>query len=378
MVTLEEQFGTVPELAFSVDRDDRVVSLLHPEHPVASEYSITLGSPVSPEVRLQIRSNRQLSLPDQSVFALHLAHVNGQDQVYGRLLALPDTADEINPHIANQVDHLNELAHDMNNVFTSVTGNIDVTVMDLPDYRKTGSKLIAVSELSDAQILALRPQQIRDLFRLSGKRVERSYDQIGDNLECSKRATEKLGHMISTLRGEQYDPEDFDLNYLVARNMRGWDTYLQDRITVNSECDQKVLNVHGSRGELHRCISNLLANTKHHAFLSRGEVKISTGLEWISLVEDLDSLEDPYKGLRPFSRVSVSDNGKGINPEIFPHMFERGRTPQDNTNGYHGFGLSSTLEIVKEHFGHIRVNTFQDRGTTFDILLPYLGNTDQN
>ncbi len=66
--------------------------------------------------------------------------------------------------------------------------------------------------------------------------------------------------------------------------------------------------------------------------------------------------------------ITVVDNGNGIPREYLPHIFD----PFFSTKGAEGtgLGLSVSYGIIKNHNGHIRVESKVGEGTTFTIELP--------
>jgi two-component system NtrC family sensor kinase len=67
--------------------------------------------------------------------------------------------------------------------------------------------------------------------------------------------------------------------------------------------------------------------------------------------------------------VRVSDTGTGIKPEHMAHIFDPFFTTKGIGKGT-GLGLSISYAIVKEHEGHIEVESEVGRGSTFTITLP--------
>lgn len=65
-------------------------------------------------------------------------------------------------------------------------------------------------------------------------------------------------------------------------------------------------------------------------------------------------------------RISIKDNGKGIQKKDLKKIFEPFYTTKKEGTG---LGLSSTYKIIKEHEGHIFINSKINEGTEFLIDL---------
>jgi signal transduction histidine kinase len=75
------------------------------------------------------------------------------------------------------------------------------------------------------------------------------------------------------------------------------------------------------------------------------------------------------------AHLTVTDNGPGIPEEDLPYIFERfcrgekSRTRQRDGKGF-GLGLSIAYWIIRNHGGHIEVQSVIGEGTTFMVWLP--------
>ena len=79
-----------------------------------------------------------------------------------------------------------------------------------------------------------------------------------------------------------------------------------------------------------------------------------------------------WMGVQPAGqhiRLSVSDNGSGIERETFERIFDPFFTTKDVGKGT-GLGLAAVQGIIRAHGGAIHVDTMPGAGTKFEILLP--------
>jgi signal transduction histidine kinase len=84
-----------------------------------------------------------------------------------------------------------------------------------------------------------------------------------------------------------------------------------------------------------------------------GEIKITT-----------ESTADKIK-------VSISDNGGGIEPSVLAKIYDPFFTTKEIGKGT-GLGLSIAYGIIERHKGVISVNSVVNKGTTFIIELPLM------
>jgi signal transduction histidine kinase len=70
-----------------------------------------------------------------------------------------------------------------------------------------------------------------------------------------------------------------------------------------------------------------------------------------------------------FVRLTVSDNGLGMNQETLRHIFEPFFTTKGVGKGT-GLGLSVIYGIVKRHSGWIKVQSELGHGSVFRVTLP--------
>jgi CheY-like chemotaxis protein len=117
---------------------------------------------------------------------------------------------------------------------------------------------------------------------------------------------------------------------------------------------------------------NLCTNAAH-AMEDDGGV-LAVGLKNVQL--EAGSLP-PGRGLAPgrYLKISVSDTGSGIPPEVMDSIFEPYFTTKDVDQGT-GMGLAVVHGIVAGCGGAITVDSTPGKGTEFTILIPTVEQTD--
>ena len=67
--------------------------------------------------------------------------------------------------------------------------------------------------------------------------------------------------------------------------------------------------------------------------------------------------------------VRIQDTGTGIKSQHLPHIFDPFFTTKGIGKGT-GLGLSISYAIIKEHEGHISVESEEGKGTIFTVAVP--------
>ncbi len=135
------------------------------------------------------------------------------------------------------------------------------------------------------------------------------------------------------------------------------DDYIDDaqkkRHTLSLKLPSSVPSVYGDKERLSQAIGNILDNA----------IKYSPEQSQISLSAVV---------LNGTVKVSISDNGKGIEAEHLPRIFERfyrvDKTRSREVGGT-GLGLSITKHIIEAHGAKISVASEPGKGTTFSFEL---------
>ena len=124
------------------------------------------------------------------------------------------------------------------------------------------------------------------------------------------------------------------------------------RLVYTSHPDIRESEVNVNKGQIQQALLNLVINAVD-AMPQGGEIRIRL---------------DPEEGRKV--RISISDTGGGIDPEIGDRIFESFLTGRKNGSG---LGLSITKRIIRSHRGDIHLSWTGEKGTCFEIWLPVSG-----
>ncbi|MDH5752539.1 MAG: ATP-binding protein [Deltaproteobacteria bacterium] len=111
-------------------------------------------------------------------------------------------------------------------------------------------------------------------------------------------------------------------------------------------------------------ILNIVINATH-AMPHGGDIHLDA--EHMAEVEETDVFGAPFSG--EFLRISISDTGTGINPEVLRRVFDPFFTTKDKDTGT-GLGLFMVRRIMETHNGRIMVHSQEGRGTSFSLFFP--------
>lgn len=120
------------------------------------------------------------------------------------------------------------------------------------------------------------------------------------------------------------------------------------KIHVGITCPERIPQIRIDRDQIKQAFFNVIKNALQ-AMSDGGHLDIAISTD------------------RQYLHVSFRDDGGGIDPDDFAHIFEAYYTTRSKGNG---LGLMIVQRIVQDHGGQISIKTEPGQGTEFVILLP--------
>ncbi|MEH2423554.1 MAG: PAS domain S-box protein [Nostoc sp.] len=279
---------------------------------------------------------------DDQTFILALAQQCAQAMERARLYEAEQTAREAAEN-ANRIkdEFLAVLSHELRSPLNPILG---------------WSKLLQTKKLDEKTI----PQALKTIERNARLQAQ----LIEDLLDISRILQGKLSLNIYPV----------DLTSVISAAME----------TVRLSAEAKSIEMHinlepnlgqvlGDSNRLQQIVWNLLSNAIK---FTPAEGRVDIRLDRVQGAENSPMLNPVF-----YAQITVSDTGKGIDPDFLPYVFEYFRQENSSTTrkfGGLGLGLAIVRHLVELHGGTVQVKSRgEDQGATFTVRLPLIQNQSE-
>ena len=222
------------------------------------------------------------------------------------------------------------IAHDFNNILFPIIGMSELLLEDLPN-----------------------------------KSLE--YEKVYTILKAGQRASELVRQILSFSRQSEYEMMPVRLQSVLKEVLKLCRSTIPTNIEIDDSIQQDCGSVWANATQLHQVGMNLITNAYHAVENKNGKIAIE--LKEILITKDQSSLLSLGQG--KYARLSISDNGTGMTPDIIERLFEPYFTTKEKRKGT-GLGLAVVYGIIKSLAGEIKIYSEPGAGTTFNIYLPVM------
>ena len=216
------------------------------------------------------------------------------------------------------------VAHDFNNILTSIVGYAELAKSQLPDDHEADESLAIL-------------------------------------LEGTQRAKLLTGQLLSFANRELRTVAEMDLVQEIRELIPLLSSVLPGRAEIRFETEEPQIVIRGDRSQIQQIFMNLILNAGQSMANQGG------GVIRLSVRRVIDSVSEA-----PICECVVSDSGCGISTADLPRVFEPFYTSKAKGQG---LGLACTQRIVRDHGGTIRINSELGVGTDVIVTLPALRST---
>jgi signal transduction histidine kinase/ActR/RegA family two-component response regulator len=220
------------------------------------------------------------------------------------------------------------IAHDFNNILSAILGYTELAQLKLDDD-------------NDIQ---------KDLHQV---------------IVAGNRAKDLVAQILTFSRQTEQALQPVQIKIIIKETLKLLRASLPTTIEIKHKINSNAY-VFADATRVHQVILNLCTNAAHAMRENGGILEIA--LESLELDAEFTNR---HPGLQPgyHVRLTVSDDGCGIAPDIMERIFDPFFTTKEKGDGT-GMGLSVVHGIVKSHGGIINAYSVPGKGTSFHVFLP--------
>ncbi|MHB1462253.1 MAG: ATP-binding protein [Armatimonadota bacterium] len=187
-------------------------------------------------------------------------------------------------------------------------------------------------------------------------------EDLAEVLALAKRAADLTRQLLAFSRKQTLLITSVDINSLLENMMKMLRRIIGEQIDISFTPSPEAGIIKADSGQIEQVIMNLAVNARD-AMPDGGRLNISTSIEYVE-PEDVPLLTDVPPG--DYVMLTVEDSGCGMAADVCERVFEPFFTTKEFGTG---LGLPTVYGIIKQHDGHIWVESELGKGTKFTILL---------
>jgi PAS domain S-box-containing protein len=259
-----------------------------------------------------------------------------RNQIIGLILIARDITDERNLEAqllqAQKLESIGRMAggiaHDFNNLLSPILANTQMVLAD--------------PSISSANCARLKRVSI-----------------------AAERARILIRQILAFSRKQPIELQTFFLVEVIEGFIHIMSSIIREDIAFSVNTSQSKGYIHADVSHIEQILINILINAQD-AMPKGGDLKIIVS---DTLLDETDTQKHPEIKPGAYVMVEISDTGLGMSRATLKQAFEPFYTTKETGKGT-GLGLSTVYGIVKQHKGHIRVHSIENKGTTFKLYFP--------
>lgn len=203
------------------------------------------------------------------------------------------------------------------------------------------------------------------------------YTSLAQNLEeihdTASKAKELVNQILTFARQSDSSTLALSPEPIIKQTIKFLSSFIPKNISVRTRIDTGICLIQANPTQLSQVFMNVCVNACH-AMEGKPQGNLDIILEQVCLTEH-DMVRQPELRLGSFARITIRDNGTGIDPSIQDRIFEPYFTTKEAGKGT-GMGLSTVHGIVKSYGGFICCDSILGQGTSFSIYFPLIAPKD--
>lgn len=183
---------------------------------------------------------------------------------------------------------------------------------------------------------------------------------------AAERAATVTRQLLTLSRKQVVQPVETDLNALVSSIVPVVRRIAGSELEVEVQPTNDLWHVWVDPSQLQQMIVDLALNAKE-AMPAGGKLTVTTRNVFI---QTADAVASPDAVPGRYAALSVSDTGKGIPPDVLPHVFDPFFSTKESAAGSVGLGLSVVYGATRQAGGFVDVTSRAGTGTEVCLYFP--------
>jgi len=279
---------------------------------------------------------------------------------------------EVTEHRGGETHHYLNSKFPLKDKAGAIVGVCSITteithLKEMQDQLRQTQKMEAVGRLTSGVA-----HEFNNLLAVIMGNVELLSDQLGEHnnrvdavIRAAKRGAELTQRLLAFSRKQRLLPQVVDLNACIADMIEMLRRTLGETIEIETALAEGLWRMRVDPHQLENALLNLAINARD-AMPKGGKLTIASANIRLDAA-GAAALGDLAPG--DYVRLSVSDSGTGMAPEVIEHAFEPFFTTKEVGKGS-GLGLSMIYGFVKQSGGHVTIASEVGQGTTVHLYLP--------
>ncbi|WP_353616792.1 response regulator [Desulfovibrio sp. Huiquan2017] len=190
--------------------------------------------------------------------------------------------------------------------------------------------------------------------------------RIGEISRAGRRARDLVTQILNFSRQGPQERHAMTLTPLIKEALKLLRSSVPSNVAIVTRLETDRDQVMADPTQMHQILLNLCGNAAHAMRETGGTMTIT--LADVRAGDPVLPPEDLGKGER-FVRLTVEDNGPGIDPDVVERVFDPFFTTKRQGEGT-GMGLAMVHGIVKRHDGYLELENRPGQGASFHVFLP--------
>ena len=192
-------------------------------------------------------------------------------------------------------------------------------------------------------------------------KTPKAIDLLDKILRLSLKMAKWTNQLLSYARLGKYVTKEININVLIQNAIEEVTETLPKGIEIVPNLHKNILPIKGDPTQIKKAIIEIIQNGVE-AISEKGRVLVISQ----NLTNETSQKNEKYR-IRPCVKLTVQDNGCGMDKEIMSRIFE----PFFSTKFQgRGLGLPAAYGVIENHFGEIFVESALGNGTKLDVYFP--------